>query len=155
MARPKGKKILDKLFNEIINDISLNGMSAKSALKDKMSSSTFHEILNNDSEKSKRYARACEMRADLIAEETLDIADDSSGDLTTLSDGRKVENNHVINRDRLRVDTRKWLLSKLHPKKYGDRIDMTSNGKDLNTCIQIEIINKSEQVIDNEDTSSR
>jgi hypothetical protein len=33
-----------------------------------------------------------------------------------------------VQRSRLRVDARKWLLSKLLPKQYGDRVEVT--GKD-------------------------
>ena len=36
------------------------------------------------------------------------------------------------NRSRLRIDTRKWYLSKVMPKKYGDKIDVTSDGKTIN-----------------------
>jgi Formylmethanofuran:tetrahydromethanopterin formyltransferase len=43
-------------------------------------------------------------------EEVLLIADDPSGD---------------FNRDRLRVDTRKWLMSKIAPKVWGDRTVIT------------------------------
>jgi hypothetical protein len=36
-----------------------------------------------------------------------------------------------VARDRLRVDTRKWYLSKVLPKVYGDKIDLTTDGKEL------------------------
>jgi hypothetical protein len=36
-----------------------------------------------------------------------------------------------VQRDRLRVDTRKWYLSKVMPNKYGDKLDMTSAGEKL------------------------
>jgi len=38
-------------------------------------------------------------------------------------------------RSRLRVDTRKWYLSKVMPKKYGDKLDLTTDGKELPTPI--------------------
>jgi ArsR family metal-binding transcriptional regulator len=40
-----------------------------------------------------------------------------------------------VSRDRLRVDTRKWYLSKVLPKVYGDKLDVTSDGKALPTPI--------------------
>ncbi|MFT5766640.1 MAG: hypothetical protein ACI9DH_000457 [Halioglobus sp.] len=66
------------------------------------------------------YAR--EAQADLLAAEILEIADDSSGDTITDKDGRTRVNDEFIARARLRVDSRKWLASKLVPKKYGNRI---------------------------------
>jgi|WetSurMetagenome_2_1015567.scaffolds.fasta_scaffold00103_32 hypothetical protein len=126
MARNKGEDELNRLFDEIITDISENGTSAISAMKDKMSSATFYGLLK-DKERLNRYARATEMRADLMADEILEIADSVGGDMITLKDGSKVVDNAVVQRDRLRVDARKWLLAKLHPKKYGEKIDITSD----------------------------
>lgn len=47
----------------------------------------------------------------------------------TLSDMR----NGIIdsNMARVEVDTRKWFASKFLPRKYGDKLDLTSDGKEL------------------------
>jgi hypothetical protein len=42
----------------------------------------------------------------------------------------EVENHEAINRSRLRVDTRKWLIARMAPKKYGDRVTNEVVGKD-------------------------
>ena len=34
----------------------------------------------------------------------------------------------LANRDRLRVDTRKWVASKMKPKKYGDKVELSGPG---------------------------
>jgi hypothetical protein len=78
----------------------------------------------------RQYARAREMQADFLAEEILEIADDGSNDLMTITKGDasyEAENKEVTNRSKLRVDARKWIASKLKPKKYGDRLDMDLN----------------------------
>ena len=63
---------------------------------------------------------------DRMADELVDIADDGKGDIEirTNSAGEEYEaqNAEFAARSRLRVDTRKWLLSKLAPKKYGDKL---------------------------------
>ena len=64
---------------------------------------------------SAQYARAREIGWTDIAEDLLDIADDKLGD---------------PQRDRLRVDTRKWLLSKMLPKVYGDKQQHEVSGPD-------------------------
>ena len=124
------KDIREKQFTEILYNISEFGMSWRKALKGLMSSKDFNEILDADEEKQKRYVRACEQRADYLAEEAIDIADCLGDDIIKTEDGREIENQRVINRDRLRVDTRKWLLAKLHPKKYGEKISQELTGKD-------------------------
>jgi hypothetical protein len=144
MAAPKGDKALDRMFDDVITDIAENGTSAIAALKKvKMSTATFYKLLRDD-EKLKRYARATEMRAEVMAEEILTIADNTGGDIITLPDGREVTNHEVVNRDRLRVDARKWLLAKLQPKKYGDKIDVTSGNEPI-TAVNVTYVDKSDR----------
>lgn len=126
------------LVYNVINLIDNELLSTRKALKQLgYSSDTFYRIIDEFPELSKRYARACEDRADALADEILEIADDSQND-TKYRVGKdgietEVENTEWVNRSKLRVDSRKWLLAKLHPKKYGDsqRIDHTTNGKEI------------------------
>ena len=69
------------------------------------------------------YTRAREMQADRIADEIMEIADDNRFDREAFVGG-----NH-IQRDKLRTDVRKWRAAKLHPKKYGDKLDLTNDGE--------------------------
>lgn len=86
-----------------------------------------------------QYTRAKEEQADFLAEEIIEIADDSSQDLDRIDDfGNRIENKEFVNRSRLRVDARKWVASKLKPKKYGDKLDVTSAEKPI-TGFQIVI----------------
>ena len=72
---------------------------------------------------SAQYARAEQLRAMRWADEIVDIADDGRNDFTQREgDGGEVSNHEHINRSRLRVDSRKWLLSKVLPKVYGDKM---------------------------------
>lgn len=66
-----------------------------------------------------RFAHAKLIQAELLAEEILDICDDDSEDTKLDKDGNKVFNSEFVARSRLRVDTRKFLASKLIPKIYG------------------------------------
>lgn len=86
---------------------------------------TVYRWLATNQEFRQHYAHAKELQAELIADEMLDIADDGSNDYMTITKGEEtynVEDREVTNRSRLRIDTRKWLLSKLLPKKYGDKL---------------------------------
>ena len=62
------------------------------------------------------------LRAERLVDEILEISDDSSNDYDyTDSQGVPHINGENVQRAKLRVDTRKWLASKLLPKKYGDK----------------------------------
>lgn len=71
---------------------------------------------------SARYAQARELGYLRMADEVVDISDDSGLDVDVDDEGRVIIRGDVVQRARLRVDTRKWLLAKALPKIYGDRV---------------------------------
>ena len=83
--------------------------------------------MRENEQAANRYARAKELQMDYLAEEIIQISDDSSNDTISTEKG-DIENKEWVNRSKLKVDTRKWLMSKLAAKKYGDKIDVTSGG---------------------------
>lgn len=117
---------IEEKFDLILRDIEDNGLSLRKSLGGygMPSSKTFYEWLDSDEEKRKRYARACEARADVIFDEIIDISDKQSSDVVGEDQfGNPIVNHNIIQRNRLQVDTRKWMLGKLNPKKYGDKIE--------------------------------
>jgi hypothetical protein len=99
------------------------------------------EWLNDDADLAKQYARAMEWRAEGLLEDTIDIADDGACDFdeTCDNDGNPVKRADVehIQRTRLRVEARQFALRKMAPKKYGDRLDVTTDGEKINQGIAI------------------
>lgn len=79
---------------------------------------------------SERIARARDVGFDAIAEECLEIADESAFDAIEGEDGTLRANSEVIQRSKLRVETRLKLLSKWSPKRYGDRIQQEIGNAD-------------------------
>lgn len=72
-----------------------------------------------------QYTRAVQLRAMGWAEEVVEISDDGSNDTyIDPNTGQEKTNAEVVARSRLRVDTRKWMLSKVLPKVYGDKLDV-------------------------------
>ena len=63
---------------------------------------------------SEQYARAREAQAESHADQIVEIADDD-----------KIDPNHK----RIMVDARKWVASKLKPKRYGDKLDLEHKGE--------------------------
>lgn len=73
-----------------------------------------------------QYARSRDLGLDAMADEILDIADDGTNDWAGHGEGQpETLNTDHIQRSRLRVDSRKWYLSKLAPKRYGDKVALT------------------------------
>lgn len=98
-----------------------------------------HEYFRN------KYTRARESQADLMAAEIIEIADDGSNDtITNPITGAPMIDTEWVQRSRLRVDARKWAASKLAPKKYGDRLDVTSEGKAI-PAPQIIVVNTDDE----------
>jgi hypothetical protein len=58
-----------------------------------------------------------------MADDVLDIADNGTNDYVDTENGPSLDKDH-IQRSRLRVDTRKWMLSKVLPKIYGDKVEI-------------------------------
>lgn len=71
------------------------------------------------------YARAREAQMEALSEDILEISDDASRDIHVKEDGTEVADHELVQRSKLRVDSRKWLMSKLAPKKYGDKLDLS------------------------------
>lgn len=79
-----------------------------------------------------RYVRARERQAERMADEIMEISDDSRNDWVEREnkDGTTYEalNGEHVQRSKLRTENRKWLMSKLLPKKYGDRVSLEHSG---------------------------
>jgi hypothetical protein len=78
--------------------------------------------LKDNEEFGERYEIARLMQVEYWAHEILDIADDSAGDFMINEHGERVVDHENINRARLKIDARKWLMAKLHPARFGDRV---------------------------------
>lgn len=135
----RGRGRPSKFNGEIVRKIC-DGLSSGRTLRDTCrdegmpAPSTIILWTQQDRKFAEQYARAREAGYRQMAEEILDISDDGTNDYVE----RERENGtkHVVfdgehvQRSRLRVDTRKWLLSKALPKVYGDRLVTELTGKD-------------------------
>lgn len=140
MARPSkySKEVIDKICFLIAS--TSKGLNKICEENDDLP--TFKTVFNWLQDEDKReflqlYTRAREMQADTLADEIIEISDterettsrteclngDGSYTMASTSD------NH--NRTRQMIDARKWKASKLAPKKYGDKLDVTSGGEKM------------------------
>lgn len=146
----KKEEAIKDVLEHVSKGGSVNSIIQKSSRDVIPSWPTWQEWVNEDDDLAKRYARAREDRAELIFEEILQIADDSTNDFTGIDAGngmildQKFDYEHV-QRSRLRVDARKWMLGKMSPKKFGDKLDVTTQGEKITApIIGMSIKNESE-----------
>lgn len=123
-----------ELADRICEQLAM-GRSIRSICKeeDMPAVSTFFKWLREYKEFSKQYARAKQESADAMAEEILYIADttEEGETVTEKPDGVEVKRGDMLGHRKLRIDTRKWLMAKMKPKKYGDKIDVTSGDEPI------------------------
>lgn len=123
---------------EVLNEICLrmfNGESQRSICRDPHmpGRDKVNKELVENSTFAAAYARAREGLYQTWADEILEISDDGTTDFITKvgRNGHEYEavDQEHIQRSRLRVDSRKWLLSRLLPKVYGDKVEQVQSGE--------------------------
>jgi hypothetical protein len=137
MPRPKpyDAKIGDEICNRLVDGESLRKITLD---KHMPAASTVFKWLTENENFAEQYARARDAQADTLADEILDIADDGSNDWMADAELGERYNGDAVQRSKLRVDARKWIAAKLKPKKYGDKLDLTSGGEKLGLASEIE-----------------
>ena len=124
------QEVFDKICLRIANGESLRKICKDD---DMPNLTTVWKWLNNNPELDKQYMRAREEQAETLVDEMIDIADYKKDDTYLDENGKEVINQEVIARSRLRVDARKWVASKLKPKKFGDFTKVQAEVKDTST----------------------
>jgi hypothetical protein len=114
---------------DLICDLIVEGKSIRQicSLDDMPASSTIFKWLSVFPAFAEQYTRAKREQAERLADELIELADDDSKDI---SGELSMPNGVAVQRSRLMVDTRKWYLSKVLPKVYGDKILNEHTGKD-------------------------
>ena len=97
--------------------------------------STFNRWVDADAKLAEDYAHAREDLIERMANEVLELAD---SEVPETGDGKR--DWQAIQQRKLQVDSRKWLLSKLAPKKYGDRLELAG---DKENPLQVQTIDAS------------
>ncbi len=130
MGKPRGRQTL---YTQKIADLICAGLAEGKTLRQVCADeavpieSTVRGWVVDDREGfAAQYTRAREIGYHMMADDLLGIADDGTNDYVNTEDGERLNAEHV-QRSRLRLDTRKWLLSKALPKIYGDKITHDGN----------------------------
>jgi hypothetical protein len=132
-------------FDYIEEQIVTYGRSVRSVMTDDNlpDTTTLFKWLGENSNLSQRYAHALRSRADFWADEILRIAYKTNLDYYIDKEGSINVIGEAVQRSRVKIDTLKWLMAKVHPNKYGDKINHELTG--LNGgAIKVEAIDYSQ-----------
>ena len=111
----------EQLSQLVVDLMVSDGLSLRKAcLRTGLDAARFLRAVDADPELAKQYARARQALLDKMADEILELAD---APVPVLDNG--ATDNALVRQRQLQVDTRKWFLSKLAPKIYGDRLDVS------------------------------
>lgn len=116
----KKAEVIEKVLSLVDDGKSLRQACAEINFERK----TFEYWMANDDELASQYARARENRAEKIFEEIITIADRPS----PTTDSGATDSGDVQHR-RLQIDARRWMLGKMSPKKYGDKVELSHSGE--------------------------
>lgn len=121
----------EAVFEDILEEI-IDGRGIRSILQDKgmPRALSFYTWLKDRPEWQERYAYACELRQELIFEQMMDVAKKPEIGVEITYDhlGMKEVHKDMVQHRNLIVNTMKWQLAKLNPKKYGEKVDLTTDG---------------------------
>ncbi|MBN1294376.1 MAG: hypothetical protein JXB48_21245 [Candidatus Latescibacteria bacterium] len=117
-------------FESICQKIETSSDGLRKILKiNKIATETFYRFQRSSQKNIERYTRAKKNQIENISDEIRDIESECKAEIDNCEDSKKC--NAIVNYYRLKIDTLKWLLSKLVPEKYGEKLDLTSGGDKL------------------------
>jgi hypothetical protein len=118
MAALKNRAELAEL---VIETMVIDGLSLrKASAMHNVSPQTVLRALDGDRALAEQYDRARAAVIERLADEVMELAD---APVAKLDNG--ATDPGLVRQRQLQVDTRKWFLSKLAPKVYGDRLDVS------------------------------
>ena len=118
------RRILDAVYSLMEDGHSVLSIFQNKMVRDGCSRSEFKSWVKETDEEKANYARAIRDRALFLFDELQAIADTTEEGTKTKStkDGVEVTSGDMVEHRKLKIDTRKWILSRMFPADYGDRI---------------------------------
>jgi len=120
------RKMTVELFKSICKELSFSELGLVQICKSHNSSApAFHDLMFDDEKLTEIYVRAREYQAEYLFDLQRQIVMRRDEDHIPFTGA------NVVNRDRLIADTIKWQASKLNKRKYGEKLDITSDEKQI------------------------
>ena len=120
----------DEKAQAIVAEIADTGKSLRSVCElNEVKPSTFLLWVSNDSALAEQYARAMQVRADTHFSEIVEISDKQEiGTVETAKEwGTEIKTADMVEHRKLRIDARKWVIARMNPRKYGDKLELAGD----------------------------
>ena len=120
----------EETVDEILSLVAMNerGGILKDVIEERgLDAPSFYRLLLRDPDIRQMYEEARQIQMEVMADEIKQIADDGTNDTYTDDKGHVRVDNDVVQRSKVRIDTRKWVMARLHHKRFGDRIQQDVN----------------------------
>lgn len=123
-------KVTKELFAQVCAEISDGKTLAECCRAMSFNRADFHKYMEKVGDEARNsYARARENQAEAWADSLIEIADETSRDTIEREDGSTAPNSEWMQRSKLRYEARKWLMSKNHVGRYGERTQLQLDAK--------------------------
>jgi len=120
----------ERIITEICDKVIEEKISFNEAVKESdISLVSFYKWISKSDELQTLYKYARDVRSDVLFEQIIEIADTTEEGTVVETDdhGRtKEKTGDMTQHRRLKIDSRKWVVSRMSPKKYGDKLDLSS-----------------------------
>ena len=118
-------------FNDIVNRVGAGEPVRQVIAVFGVNPNTFYSHIALHEADAKRYAHAKLTACERLADEIVHLSDEPliGTVVKETKDGAFTETGDNVARSRLMVDSRKWVLSKLLPKKYGEHSSLEVSGQ--------------------------
>lgn len=138
MAYSEAEKldIITNICNDVIElKISFN----EAVLNSNITLTSFYQWISKDVELQNLYNYARQIRSDILFEEIIEISDnqeigeEESNEFDEKGNPVKtvIKRGDMFKQRQLKIDARKWVVAKMQPKKYGDKLDVTTDGEKI------------------------
>jgi hypothetical protein len=114
----------------VVDQIADTGKSLRKVCEEnEIKPSTFLRQVALDENLAEQYARAMQVRADTHFSEIVEISDTQQiGTVETSKEwGTETKTADMVEHRRLRIDARKWVIARMNPRKYGDKLELAGD----------------------------
>lgn len=110
---PYSDELAEKLFERLRNGETLKAICREKGMP---RAALVRQWAMEDAEFGDKYQRARELGCHAMADEIIDLADN------------KTTESGAVARDRLKIESRRWLLARILPSVFGDRVEAQIKG---------------------------
>lgn len=130
MGNANAVEITEEIFNQVCNDMSCTPQGLVHILKPYgINRVSFLDYKEKQPHRIDKYARAKSDQIDYLAAEINRLTYEMEQTIRGDNVYNEININAAVNVLKIQIDSLKWLLSKLAPKEYGDKIQVDSDVK--------------------------